>query len=140
MPELPVDVDYDDGQGSRLDQLLAVYEVRRRVERLAPFRPAPWTLPMAVERVQVKRRVKGVRRGAKTRVASRRRREVRSTRPDVEQQIAVAKQTTVAPGVRASEEMLADTEAAQESREAACYPCDAAIYWLMRRRRPGAVW
>jgi hypothetical protein len=36
---LPLDVDYDDGEISRLDELLAVQELRRNMERRAPSGP-----------------------------------------------------------------------------------------------------
>jgi hypothetical protein len=122
--ELPVAVYHDDGEDSRCQQLLAVYEVRRRVERLAPRRRAAGPLPMVVARARATPRAKRAGKRVKRNVASERQRAV----------------GPVKRPVRAPEDAPAPARMAAERREITCYLSDTEIYWRLRRKPSKTVW
>jgi hypothetical protein len=55
MSRVPVDVNRDDGEDSRRQQLLAVHELRGGVERVAPAEQKTRSLPVAVTTTELRR-------------------------------------------------------------------------------------
>ena len=55
MPNLPFDLDYDDREVSRLDELLALQELRRNMEWLAPAGLERYGGSMALTRQRTRR-------------------------------------------------------------------------------------
>ena len=81
MSVLPIRLDRDDGEGAGREQLLAVHELRRDVERLAVSDPEVHTEPMALTKTALvrelleliaalDRRVPHVERAGETSIAS----------------------------------------------------------------------